>query len=269
MRIRCHSRISFTGYRTERVRGLSNIVMPYNTRYRKQVRCKSRHARLARPHYPVAYRASLQGHEMPDKMKIEFAESKQDRSRQTLENILEAANNLLEQADPALLTSRALAAHSGYSLGTLNKRLISVDNVFIWLIEQGQKQHIKYATEIITDFDANAPLQRLIENLIDAFFSVMKKINPKVIRFYEHRVALKHGLVEDFDRTDALVKPFLEAARRNRTNTFRDLTEAELKLVFRASLSLLERPFIYSDPIAGTPEHYRIAIENSMRMLAR
>ena len=71
---------------------------------------------------------------MPDKANIKFAATKQDRSNQTLEDILEAASNLLEQADPELLTSRLLAAKSGYSLGTLNKRLISVENVFIWLI---------------------------------------------------------------------------------------------------------------------------------------
>ena len=206
---------------------------------------------------------------MPDKIKIEFAESKQDRSKQTLDNILEAAANLIEQADPDLFTSRVLAAESGYSLGTLNKRLLSVDNVFIWLIEQGQKQHIQYAKRIIAECGPNDPLPSLIEHLVDIFFAVMNKINPKVIRYYEHRMALKQGLVEDYDRTDALVVPFREAAQRNLTETFRDLTDKELKLILRASLSLLERPFIYSDPIAGTPEHRRIAIENSVRMLAR
>ena len=76
---------------------------------------------------------------MPDRLKIEFAESKQERSKQTLDDILEAASNLIEHGDPELFTSRMLAVESGYSLGTLNKRLISVENVFIWLIEQGQK----------------------------------------------------------------------------------------------------------------------------------
>ena len=79
---------------------------------------------------------------MTDRIKLEFAHSKQDRSKKTLENILEAAGNLLEQADPELLTSRVLAAQSGYSLGTLNKRLLSVDRVFLWLIEQGQKRQV-------------------------------------------------------------------------------------------------------------------------------
>ena len=204
---------------------------------------------------------------MPDRIKIEFAQSKQDRSKQTLDDILEAASNLIEQADPDLFTSRILAAESGYSLGTLNKRLISIENIFIWLIEQGQKKHIKTATRIIEDFDPAFPLQVLVETVIDLFFTVMKKVNPKVVRYYEHKVAVKIGFHEDFDRADALVKPFLAAARANTSNTFRQMSEIEMRLVLRSLLYLVERPFVYDDPIAGTMEHRRIAIETSVRML--
>jgi AcrR family transcriptional regulator len=204
---------------------------------------------------------------MSDRLKIEFPHSKQDRSKQTLEDILEAASNLVEQADPELFTSRMLALESGYSLGTLSKRLVSVENVFIWLIEQGQKMYIKAAVRIIEDFDPALPLRALIEALIDTFFNAMKKVNPKVIRYYEHRMALKIGFHEDFDRVDAVVQPFLRAAQKNSSNTFRTLSETEMRLILRALLFLVERPFLYNDPIAGTVEHRRIAIENSVRML--
>ena len=204
---------------------------------------------------------------MSDRLKIEFPHSKQDRSKQTLEDILEAASNLVEQADPELFTSRMLALESGYSLGTLSKRLVSVENVFIWLIEQGQKMYIKAAVRIIEDFDPALPLRALIEALIDTFFNAMKKVNPKVIRYYEHRMALKIGFHEDFDRVDAVVQPFLRAAQKNSSKTFRTLSETEMRLILRALLFLVERPFLYNDPIAGTVEHRRIAIENSVRML--
>jgi hypothetical protein len=206
---------------------------------------------------------------MPDKIEIKFAESKQDRSKRTLEDILEAANDLVEQADPELFTSRLLAVKSGYSIGTLNKRLISVENAFIWLIEQGQKKHVKQVSRIIEDFDSSAPLRVLVEEIIDIFFTIMKKANPKVIRYYEHRVALRTGFHEDYDRTDALVKPFLAAARKNTTNTFRELNEIEMQLILRSTLSFTERPFIFDNPIAGTLEHRRIAVENCVRMLGR
>ena len=206
---------------------------------------------------------------MPDRIKIEFAQSKQDRSKQTLDDILEAASNLIEQADPDLFTSRILAAESGYSLGTLNKRLISIENIFIWLIEQGQKKHIKTVTRIIEDFDPALPLQVLVETITDLFFSIMKKVNPKVVRYYEHKMAIKIGFHEDFDRADALVKPFLAASQNDTSHTFRQMSEIEMRLVLRSLLYLVERPFVYDDPIAGTVEHRRIAIETSVRMLGQ
>jgi hypothetical protein len=109
----------------------------------------------------------------------------------------------------------------------------------------------------------------LIENLVDTFFSAMKKINPKVIRYYEHKVAVKIGFHEDFDRVDALVKPFLAASPNNTSNTFRQMDEIEMRLILRSLLFLVERPFVYDDPIAGTVEHRRIAIETSVRMLGK
>ena len=97
----------------------------------------------------------------------------------------------------------------------------------------------------------------------------MRKVNPKIIRYYEHRIAIKYGLVEDYARSDAIVKPFHEAAIKNRTNTFRELDETELRLILRSMLIFVERPFIYSDPIAGTMEHRRIIMDNFVRLLGR
>ena len=182
---------------------------------------------------------------------------------------MEAASNLIEEADPDFFTSRILASESGYSLGTLNKRLISVENAFIWLIEQRQKKQIKNAIQIIEGFDPASPLRALVENLTDTFFDTMKKVNPKVIRFYEHRIALKMGLNEDYDRADAIVQPLLIASRNNTSNTFRQINEIEMQLILRSVLFLLERPFVHDDPIAGTIEHRRMAIENAVRMLGR
>jgi hypothetical protein len=66
-----------------------------------------------------------------------------------------------------------------------------------------------------------------------------------------------------------VVQPFLAAARKNSSNTFRTLSETEMRLVLRSLLFLVERPFLYEDPIAGTLEHRTIAIENSVRMLGQ
>jgi len=58
---------------------------------------------------------------MPKNLKIDFSNSKQDRAKKTLEDLIQAASELVEDADPAAFTSRTLAARAGYSLGTLSK----------------------------------------------------------------------------------------------------------------------------------------------------
>jgi hypothetical protein len=206
---------------------------------------------------------------MSDKISIAFQEPKQDRSKKTLDDILEAASNLIDQADPELFTSRILAEESGYSLGTLNKRLISVENAFLWLIKKGQERHVKDISQFISAFDPDLPLQIFVEKLVDAVFTIIKRINPAVIRYYEHRVSLRMGFIENYDRADALVKPLQEASRSNKTGTFREMSDTELRIILRAALSLAERPFVYSDPVAGTREHREIAVRNITLMLGR
>jgi hypothetical protein len=206
---------------------------------------------------------------MSDKISIAFQEPKQDRSKKTLDDILEAASNLIDQADPELFTSRILAEESGYSLGTLNKRLISVENAFLWLIKKGQERHVKDISQFISAFDPDLPLQIFVEKLVDAVFTIIKRINPAVIRYYEHRVSLRMGFIENYDRADALVKPLQDASRNNKTGTFREISDTELRIILRAALSLAERPFVYSDPIAGTREHREIAVRNITLMLGR
>lgn len=76
---------------------------------------------------------------MAKKPEIIFAEPKQDRSKKTLDDLLEAALDLADSGDLNALTSRSLSKKSGYSLGTLNKRLTSVDKIFLWAIKRGRK----------------------------------------------------------------------------------------------------------------------------------
>ena len=78
----------------------------------------------------------------------------------------------------------------------------------------------------------------------------MKGVNPKVIRYFEDRSAKKNGFDPDFfNYSDGFVKPFIETAKRNKTNTFRIFSEAEGKLIFRSTLTLAERPFVEGNPI--------------------
>ena len=106
--------------------------------------------------------------------------------------------------------------------------------------------------------------------MVDTAFTKIQKVNPKVMRFFENRITKRDGLPADyFSYWDCFVEPFLESAQRNTTDTFRQITKDEATLVIRHLCILVERPFIEDNPIAGTTEHRRIAIESITRLLGK
>jgi hypothetical protein len=202
--------------------------------------------------------------------KFLFAESKQDRSLKTMADIMQAAEELTAEANPELFTSRSLSQKSGYALGTLVRRLGSIENVFLWAIVKGRGILLNEFALNIAQFDPDVSVQKFAEDMIDIGFTNIQKVNPKVMRFFETRITKREGLIADyFSYWDCLVEPYLESAQRNKTDTFRQMTKDEATLIIRNLCSLVERPFIESNPIAGTEEHRRIAIDAFIRLLSK
>jgi hypothetical protein len=207
---------------------------------------------------------------MNPESEILFAESKQDRSLKTMADILQAAEKLTTEADPALFTSRSLAQQSGYALGTLVRRLGSVENVFLWAIKKRRGSLLNEFALNIAQFDPDVSIQRFAKDMVDSAFTNYQKVNPKVMQFFENRITKREGLPADyFSYHDCLVEPYLESARRNATDTFRQMTKDEATLIIRHLCLLTERPFIEGNPIAGTPEHRRISVDAITRLLGK
>ena len=201
---------------------------------------------------------------------IPFAESKQERSQKTLENILEAAEQIVKEADPSLFTSRSLAQKSGYALGTLVRRLSTVENVFLWAVKKARDKKFQEIAISITQFDTDTHIRTFAEIMVDAGFAGAQENNPAVMRFFENRFTKMNGLPPDyFAYMDSLVEPYLFAASKNKTGTFRVLSTSEASLLLRQICLLMERPFMEGNPIAGTPEHRRVAIDMIIRLLGK
>lgn len=199
-----------------------------------------------------------------------FAESKQDRSLQTMADILQAAEQLTAEGDPELFTSRALAQKSGYALGTLVRRLGSVENVFLWAIKKGRDRLLNEFALSVARFDADVTVQKFAEVIADTAFFNVQKVNPKVMRFFEARITKREGLTADyFLYMDCFTEPYLESIQKNTTNTFRQMNKDEATLILRQLTFLVERPFIEGNPIAGTAEHRRIVIDAINRLLGK
>jgi hypothetical protein len=207
---------------------------------------------------------------MNPKSTILFAEAKQERSLKTMSDILQAAEQLTAGADPELFTSRSLAQRSGYALGTLVRRLGSIDNVFLWAIKKGRDKKLHEFAIIVTQFDANTSIHAFAENVVDTAFTDIQQINPAVMRFLENRFTKINGLPHDyFNYMDLLVESYLVAASKNETDTFRALSTNEASLLIRQICLVIERPFMEGNPIAGTEEHRRIAVDTFIKLLSK
>lgn len=207
---------------------------------------------------------------MNPKSAIQFAEAKQERSQKTMADILQAAEQLTAGADPELFTSRSLAQRSGYALGTLVRRLGTIENVFLWAIKKARDKKLHEFSSIVTQFDANTSIYAFSESVIDTAFFDIQQINPAVMRFFENRFTKMNGLPHDyFHYMDFLVESYLVAASKNQTDTFRVLSTNEASLLIRQIGLVIERPFMEGNPIAGTEEHRKIAIDVMIRLLGK
>jgi hypothetical protein len=201
---------------------------------------------------------------------ISFAESKQERSQKTLVDILDAAEQIVIEANPDLFTSRTLAQRSGYALGTLVRRLNSIENVFLWAVKKGRDRKFQEFSVSITQFDVHTPIHAFAENMVSTAFSGIQRVNPAVMQFFENRFTKINGLTTDyFTYIDSLAEPYLVAASKNQTDTFRVLSTSEATLLIRQICLLVERPFMEGNPIAGTQEHRSIAIDMIIRLLGK
>jgi len=198
---------------------------------------------------------------------IKFSKTKQSRSKNTLNDLLDAADKLVSDADPKKFTARSLAQKSGYALGTLLNRLESVENVFLWAIEKQKDKHIQAVVKIVEDFDRNKTIQELGELLVDWAFLTFTKVNPKVMQFIESRLIKKNQFsTKYFHFMNPIAIALFECSKKNTSNTMRSITKDEAILLTRSVFMIAERPFAEDSPIAGSKEHRRIVIEGFVRL---
>ena len=207
---------------------------------------------------------------MPPNTKIDFSNAHQDRSKKTLEDLLEAAYSIVDAAEPKEFNSRNLADRSGYALGTLNKRLGPVENVFLWAIEKGRDRKIQSVIDYIEQFNPHSTIQEYAENIVDMTFEGIGIVGPRVIRYYEAKLFKRDGVTANsINFSNEFIEPHLKLVDANQTNTFRKMTQNEASLMLRLTQHLIERPFVYDEAIAGTIEHRQLAIDGLIRLLGQ
>lgn len=203
------------------------------------------------------------------KLNVKFRTASQDRSKKTLEDLLEAAESIADGGDPSKFDSRTLSKVSGYSLGSLVKRLGKIDNVFLYAIALGRSRHIRQIEQNLLHLDSSIGPKEFVETLVDLSFKGIKRVNPAVIRYYEKRALERTGNLGDvYSYTEEIIEPLLRVIEKNQSGKFKSLNLIEAKYICRAIFLFIERPFAEQDPIAGTEAHRQLVIENISRLIS-
>lgn len=205
------------------------------------------------------------------KIGVKFAEPKQDRSKEAIKNLVEAAELLVASGDAGNLNARDLSKVSGYSLGALVQRLGKVENVFLHAIAYARERHLQSICAQAEAFDGNITTNEFATFLVDVGLHTMKNIvGPSIIRYYESRALGRVNSLADIHAyTDETVPTLMKLIEQDKTGTFKMVTAFEAKYLARSLFHILERPFIESDPNAGSEEHRLMAIKFVSCMLSR
>ena len=203
------------------------------------------------------------------KLKIRFNDVRQERARKTLEDILQAADEIIEEGDESALDARNLSRKSGYALGSLVNRLGAIENVFLYAIAKARTKHIREIAHKLKSLGEKATCREFSELIANESIVRIKKVNPAIIRFYEKRALARAGSpAEVYCYTDEIIDPLLECIETNESRSFRNIDRTEARYICRAMFLFVDRPFVEGDPIAGTEEHKRVIVENLSRLLA-
>jgi hypothetical protein len=207
---------------------------------------------------------------MTSKTKIKFAATKQARSKNTLLNIFEAAEQLVITGNPIKFTVRELSRVSGYAIGTLSTRLESIDNVFISIIERRRDNELEKLCKLILDFPKNKTITVMASLIAEKSFESIARANPRVIRYIESQL-IKKSMFQStyYHYVDPVSDALFKVHKKNTSNTFGIFTKTEIKLFSRGLMRVLERPFVEMDPIAGSKKHRKIFIKCFVRLFGK
>jgi len=202
------------------------------------------------------------------KLNIEFNETKRPKALQTLNDLIEAAEKLVEGGNVENFAARSLSRTSGYSLGALIKRLGRIENIFIYAITSERSKKIQTIGKSLEAINRDADVTDFVNELVDITFKSLQAMNPRVMRYYEKRAATRAEYVTDvFTYTNEIITPLKKVIANNQSATMRTIGDHEMQYICRAIFLFIERPFVEGDLIAGTEIHRKMAVENITSLL--
>jgi len=199
---------------------------------------------------------------------FEFKTPKQQRTVKAINDIVESLEQMSQSYDLEKISTRALSKRSGYSLGTIFNIFNKFDDIFIYVFLIRRRKAISHFADIIIQHPADQPLQVLVSNLINTLMKELTRPNRKTLlflinKFFKHTKRPQLFHIE----TDWLIPLWMKVIQQDKTNTFYNFSENEMKLKLRALQAMVSSPFFEDAPIAGTEEHKQIVFNQLMRLL--
>jgi len=193
-----------------------------------------------------------------------FLKSKleQDRSIKAIDDIFETATQLAISGDPSLLNIRELSYKSGYSTGSIYHYFSKIDDLFSYVFNRRrEKVHAAFGENILS-MDENSTVNQVFEKLVDDSFVIWKQPHPKLLNKMMRQYLKRSKEPEKFFAiADSLVPFFLKMINKNKSGTIRLIEENELRILLRMTQQAIGSPFMEQQPIAGSAEHRKIAVE--------
>jgi AcrR family transcriptional regulator len=207
---------------------------------------------------------------MPNRNTSKPAEPVQERASKTIEDILETATLITDEGAIELLNARNLSAKSGYSVGTIYRYFEKIDFVFLKLFDLRRKNAVKKLCNMMDAHNPHQDISILISNLVNLGITEWSTKSPQIIR-HIIRYFFKHAQEPEKFNTvlDELIPHYVAAQSRDKTDTFRLMSDNCLRLQLRALQMAVRTPFWEGDTFAGSEEHRQCAIDMGIRLLSK
>ena len=178
------------------------------------------------------------------------------KKEMTIASIVKATELLVGARSDSLPTVREIAKKSGYSIGSLYRNFTSVGDIVAQIVARRQVATATAVEALLVQHSPDEGVDVFCGKLTVLLFSMAQAFNPKVVRFV-FNVALDHSRRADTLNiaADRMVSPLMAAIARDKSGTFKKLSEKELRLLSRGTVFMVRSPLLEGNSFFGTSEH--------------
>jgi AcrR family transcriptional regulator len=196
--------------------------------------------------------------------------SKQERSQARVEKILDAVESLQNSGPIKKISLRDIARKTFISIGAIYHHFPSLNSIFASLLIRKIRIRTNELVAFVNSQKPDITLEQFADTLVNQVFNFWIDQSPpekkESLRFF-YQNAKRPELFYSFAQN--IYPQIKEFILKNKTGTFKEITEAEWPLLIRLSQTALISPFIESLPIAGTSEHRKIAKDTILKLFGK